>query len=239
LFMLSGSLVNNYITNAVYIAREDAVVNGIALPRGTQLSYPVNISGYRNARALMTYGTPISSIKVNLNLNTGLNYNRIPALINDAKNLASNYALSQGVVLSSNISENFDFTMSCTANYTIVKNSLQKQSDNNYYNQVSSVRLNWLFLKGFVFTTTANNTLYRGLSAAYDQSIWYWNAGLGYKFLKDDALEVKVNAYDILNQNNSISRNITETYIEDRQTNVLNRYFLLTATYTLRKFKTG
>ena len=237
LFMLSGSLVSNYITNASYIATQDEVVNGIALTRGTQLSYPVNINGYRNARALFTYGTPISSIKVNLNLNSGVNYNRIPALINDARNLASNYALSQGVVLSSNISENFDFTLSTTANYTIVKNSLQKQADNNYYNQTSSLRLNWIFLKGFVFNTTANHTLYRGLSAAYDQSIWFWNAALGYKFLKDKSLEVKMNAFDILNQNNSISRNITETYIEDRQTNVLNRYYLVTLTYTLRNFK--
>jgi hypothetical protein len=237
LFLLSGSFITDYITNAAYIATEDETVNGVFLSRGTQLSYPVNISGYRNARALFTYGTPLSTLKINLNINTGVNYNRIPALINQAKNLANNYALSQGVVLSSNISEDFDFTLSYNANYTIVKNTLQKQSDNNYFNQVTSLRMNWIFLKHFVFTTTANNTLYRGLSAEYDQSIWFWNAGLGYKFLKNDALEVKVNAYDILNNNNSISRDITETYIEDRQTNVLNRYFLLTLTYTLRNFK--
>jgi predicted GIY-YIG superfamily endonuclease len=139
--------------------------------------------------------------------------------------------------LSSNISEKVDFTLSYTANYTVVKNTLQKQSDNNYFSHTSSLRLNWIFWKGFVFTSNLNNTLYKGLSAEYDQSIWFWNAGLGYKFLKDDALEVKLNAFDILNQNNSISRDVTETYIEDRQTNVLTRYFMLTLTYTIRNFK--
>ena len=88
-----------------------------------------------------------------------------------------------------------------------------------------------------MFTSNLNNTLYKGLSAESDQSIWFWNAGLGYTFLKDDVLEVKLNAFDILNQNNSISRDVTETYIEDRQTNVLTRYFMLTLTYTLRNFK--
>jgi hypothetical protein len=241
LFLLSGSFINDYITNATYIARTNETVNGVELSQGVQLSYPVNMNGYRNARALFTYGTPLSTLKINMNLNTSLNYNRIPALINEEKNIANNYALSQGIVLSSNISENFDFTLSYNANYTIVKNTLQQNAsnnpDNNYFNQVTSLRLNWIFLKHFVFTSTANNTLYRGLSAAYDQSIWFWNAGLGYKFLKNDALEVKVNAYDILNNNSSISRDITQTYIEDRQTNVLNRYFLLTLTYTLRNFK--
>jgi hypothetical protein len=237
LILLNGNFVTDYITNASYIATQDTVFNDVALVRGTQLSYPVNISGYRNARTLVTYGMPVKLLKSNVNLNTGFTYNRIPALINNNKNLANNFAISQGVVLSSNVSEDLDFTVSYTANYTIVKNSIQKQSDNNYFNQSTSLKLNWIFLKGFVFTTNLNNTLYRGLSSEFDQSFWFWNAGLGYKFLKDQALEVKINAFDILNQNNSISRDITETYIEDRRTNVLTRYFMVTATYTIRKFR--
>ena len=55
--------------------------------------------------------------------------------------------------------------------------------------------------------------------------------------MKDQKLEVKLIAFDILNQNNSISRDVTETYIEDRQTNVLTRYFMLTVTYNIRNFK--
>jgi hypothetical protein len=40
-----------------------------------------------------------------------------------------------------------------------------------------------------------------------------------------------------MKQNNSISRNTTETYYEDVQTNVLQRYFMLTFTYNLKYFK--
>jgi hypothetical protein len=237
LFLVSGSFTKDYITNASYIAAQDTVLNGITLNRGVQLSYPVNIRGYGSVRTLLTYGLPVALLKSNMNINTGFTYNRTPAIINDSKNLANNYGFSQGVVLSSNISEDLDFTLSYTANYTIVKNTLQKQSDNNYFNQTASLRLNWIFWKGFVFSSNLNNTMYRGLSAAYDQSIWFWNAGLGYKFLKDQKLEVKLNAFDILNQNNSISRDVTETYIEDRLTNVLTRYFMLIVTYNIRNFK--
>ncbi|HEY9049218.1 MAG TPA: outer membrane beta-barrel protein [Ohtaekwangia sp.] len=237
LFLVAGSLTQNYITNASYIASRDTVVQGIFLNRGTQLSYPVNINGYATMRTLLTYGLPVAFLKSNMNLSTGFTYNRMPAVINGARNLANNYGISQGLVLSSNVSEDVDFTLSYTANYTIVKNTLQKQSDNNYFNQTGSFKLTWLFWKGFVLTSTLNNTLYRGLSATYDQSIWFWNAGLGYKFLKDKSLEVKVTAFDIFNQNNVISRDVTQTYIEDRQTNVLTRYFMLTLTYSIRHFK--
>lgn len=237
LFLVSGTFTKDYITNASYIAPKDTILNGVVLNRGVQLSYPINVSGYNSVRTLLTYGLPVALLKSNMNLNTGFTYNRTPAVINDSRNLANNYGFSQGVVLSSNLSENLDFTFSYTANYTIVKNTLQKQSDNNYFNQTASLRLNWIFWKGFVFSSNLNNTLYRGLSAAYDQSIWFWNAGLGYKFLKDQKLEVKVNAFDILNRNSSISRDVTETYIEDRLTNVLTRYFMLAITYNIRNFK--
>jgi hypothetical protein len=237
LFLVSGTFTKDYITNASYIAPKDTILNGVILNRGVQLSYPINVSGYNSVRTLLTYGLPVALLKSNMNLNTGFTYNRTPAVINDSRNLANNYGFSQGVVLSSNVSENLDFTFSYTANYTIVKNTLQKQSDNNYFNQTASLRLNWIFWKGFVFSSNLNNTLYRGLSAAYDQSIWFWNAGLGYKFLKDQKLEVKLNAFDILNRNSSISRDVTETYIEDRLTNVLTRYFMLTITYNIRNFK--
>jgi len=237
LFLVGGTYVENTIGNASIIATRDTVVRGVALTRGTQLSYPVNLSGNWTGRALFTYGSPLSKIKSNVNFNTGFNYNRNQALINNAINVANNYGLSQGVVVSSNISEKLDFTLSYTANYTIVKNTLQTSADNNYFNHTSALRFNWIFWKGFVFNSSLNNTLYSGLSETYDQSIWFWNASLGYKLLKDQSLEVKVTGFDLLNQNNSISRDVTETYIEDRQTNVLTRYLMVMVTYNLRNFR--
>ena len=239
LVMVNAGFTQDHITNTSIIAARDTVVSGIELSRGTQLSFPVNIGGYQNARTMIIYGLPVTVIKSNLNLTTGLTYNRTPALINGTQNLARNYGISQGVIVSSNISENLDFTLGYTANYTIVKNSLQHGSDNNFLNQTLNFKLNWIFWKGFVFTSSLNTSIYRGLSEEFDQSIWYWNAGLGYKFLKDQSLEVKVNAFDILNQNNSITRDITETYIEDRETNVLTRYFLLTVGYRLGRFRSA
>jgi hypothetical protein len=45
--------------------------------------------------------------------------------------------------------------------------------------------------------------------------------------------------FDLLKQNRSITRNVTETYIEDAQNQVLQQYFMLTFTYTLRTFGTA
>lgn len=232
------NFTNNYIGNSTIIPTQDTVVdNSIIIKRGGQLSRPVNLDGYANARTFFTYGLPVNLIKSNLNLNAGFSYSHTPAMINNAINFSNTYNINGGFTLGSNISENVDFALTYSGNYNIAQNTLQKELDNTYYSQNTSLRFNWIFLKGFVFNTNINHNLYTGLTSAFSQSFFLWNASFGYKFLKNRALEAKIVAYDILNQNRSISQTVTDTYIEDSQTDVLKRYFMLQLTYTLRNFK--
>jgi acetyltransferase-like isoleucine patch superfamily enzyme len=241
LFFVYGSYVKDYIGNATFLnTKEDSVVvNEIKLAPGQQLTYPVNVTDNWSARAFITYGAPVKVIKSNVNLNTGVNYNRTPAVINDAVNVSHNYTLSQGIVLSSNISKTIDFTISYTGNYTIVKNSVSVQQNgngNNYFTHVSNLKVSCEPWKGLVLNSNVTNSFFSGLSAELDQNIWLWNAAIGYKLLKNRSLEVKLTAFDLLNQNKSIGRDVTDTFIEDSVTNVLTRYMMLGATYTFRKF---
>lgn len=234
----SANLVQNYVGRSTVIAAQDtALSESVTLYKGSQLTKPINLNGYWTASAFFTYGLPVKALKSNLNINVGVTYNRNPGQINDQTNWANNYRLSGGFTLSSNINSNIDFTINYSPSYTIVKNTLQRSSDNNYFNHTASVKLNWLFWKGFVFNTALQNTLYAGISQGFNQNIFLWNASLGYKFLKDKSLELKGSVNDILNQNSGISRTITETYIEDSRTQILKRYFMLTLTYTFRNMK--
>ena len=61
----------------------------------------------------------------------------------------------------------------------------------------------------------------------------------GVKFLKEQKGELKLSVFDLLKQNKSISRTVTETYVEDVQSQVLTQYFLLTFTYKLKNFGTA
>jgi hypothetical protein len=63
--------------------------------------------------------------------------------------------------------------------------------------------------------------------------------GIGYKFLKGNAAEIRLTVFDIFNQNTAISRNVTETYVEDISSNVLKRYAMLTFTYNLKQYGGG
>ena len=54
--------------------------------------------------------------------------------------------------------------------------------------------------------------------------------------LKNKAGELKFYMFDLLNQNVSITRNITGNTIQDVSTRVLTRYFMVSFTYNLRRF---
>ncbi len=238
--MLSGSLTQDYIGNSTIIADSTVRINkDIVLKEGEQFSRPENLDGYYNVRAFTTYGLPVSALKSNLNINASAGYVRTPGLINQQMNYANNTTLGLGLVLSSNISEKLDFTLSSNSNYNIVQNTLNKSSDSRFLNQSSRLALNYIFWKGIVFNTELNHQYFYGLSAGYNQNFLLWNLSVAKKVFRNQQGEVKLTVYDLLKQNNNITTNITETYTQYAMTNVLRQYFMLTFTYNLRFFKGG
>ncbi|MBI5218350.1 MAG: TonB-dependent receptor [Bacteroidia bacterium] len=227
--------IRDYIGNSVIHATHDTTLeNNVHLFQGAQYSKPVNLDRNLNLRSFLTYGLTLDSIKCNVNLHTGFMYSNTPGLVNNLKNLANNYTISQGLVISSNISEKIDFTVSYTANYNIVKNSIQSENNNNYFSQTATAKFNWIFWKGIVLSGDATHYLYRGLTQDYNLDFFLLNAGIGKKLFKNQNGEIKLTAFDILNQNKSISRSVTDSYIEDSNTKILRKYFMLTFTYILK-----
>ena len=236
--LVSGSITNNYITSATFIFPNDTTLPGnLVLKQGVQLSEPVNIDGYRVLNSFLAYGLPIGFFRSNLNLNAGLTYTRAPGIINGGLNTASTYGVSQGVVVGSNISQDVDFTLSYNYSLNYARNTLQPQLNNNYCQHTAQFKFNFIVWEGIVLRNDMSHQLYAGYGSAFNQSYILWNAGLGKKFLKDQSLEVALSAFDLLNQNSKIIRNVTSAYIEDVQPQVITGYLLLTVTYTMRNFQ--
>ncbi len=232
-----GSLTDNYVATATYIARNDSVLSpSVTLYRGSQLTKPLNLDGQRNLNMFVTYARPLKFIKTNLNLNGGFVINRTPGMLNGEKGITRSYNYSTGVVLASNISQYVDYTVSYNANFNNAKNSLQSELDNKYFTHTASARLNLLSKKGWLLNTDLTNQRYSGLSGGFNQSYWLWNMAIGKKLFKGQKGEVRISVFDLLDQNQSISRTVSDTYLEDVITKVVKQYFMLTFTYNLKNF---
>lgn len=232
--------IDNYITNATYTAAHDSTLSPtVILYRGSQLSKPVNRNGYVNARSFFTFGLPLKFAKMNLNMNAGLSYGRQPGLLNNVENISNAYNYNLGAALSSNISEYIDFNLSYSANINTVKNSIQPTLNNNYFIQSAGIYANFLTKKGLLFQNDLSNETYKGLTGGFNQNYWLWNMAVGQKFLKNRDGELKLSVFDLLKQNKSITRNVTESYVQDQINQVLQQYFMVTFTYKLKTFGKG
>lgn len=227
----------DYISNATYIASADSVIQqGIVLKAGSQFTKPVNLDGYKSIRSFLTYSLPVKFIKSNINLNAGFTYSKLPGLINNVKTNTDNFIYNAGIVVASNISEYVDFNVSYSANFNNARSSASQQQNNQYVNQAAGIQLNLLSKNGWFVQNDVSNQMYSGLSDGFNQNFLLWNAAIGKKFLKNNAGELKLSVFDLLKQNQSIVRTISENYIEDVQSRVLQQYFMLTFTYNLKNF---
>ncbi|MBK6929417.1 MAG: TonB-dependent receptor [Saprospirales bacterium] len=238
--MAGAGMTTDYIANATYLASSDnPIFQQYDIPPGAQLTRPVNLNGYWNARSFVSFGKPVRGLKTNANLDLSYNYTRSPGLINDVLNYSNNHSIGLGVTFASNISEQVDFTVSARPVWNRVTNSAQTRSNTEYVTQSSRLKFNWIIVEGFVLRTDLTHTLYSGLSDGFNQNYWLWNLGIGKKIFKNDRGEITLAINDLLKQNQSITRNITEIYIEDLQTNALQQFIMLSFTYNLRNFNTG
>jgi len=242
-FLFVGNIfyqsANDYITNSTFVntgTTDTTVLNRISLQPGEQLTVPVNLDGYSSVRSFVTLAFPLSFVKSNFNLNGGVTFSRLPGIINNVSNMSKATTYTAGAVIASNVSQYVDFTVSYTANFNTVKNQLQQQLNENYFQHAAGLQLNLLSKTGWFFQNDLQNLLYSGLTQGYNQSYTLWNMSAGKKLLKNQKGELKLTVFDLLRQNQSITRNVTETYIEDVQNQVLRQYFLLQFTYNLRNF---
>lgn len=232
----------DYITNATFIANADSVIQAgnpdIILKRGAQLTKPVNLDGYKSFRSFFTFSQPVTFLKSSINLSTGFEYSKLPGIINNEVSNTNNYVYSGRIGLASNINEYVDFNLSYNVNFNNAQSS-NENGDNKYVNQAATIQTNFLTKSGWFLQNDVSSQSYTGMSDGFNQSYWLWNAAIGKKFLKNKVAELKLSVFDLLKQNQSISREVTATYIEDSQSRVLQQYFMLTFTYSLKNFGSG
>jgi hypothetical protein len=147
--------------------------------------------------------------------------------------MTNNYTYNAGIVIASNISEYVDFNLSYSANFSNAKSPTQSSK---YIDQYAGIQFNLLSKTGWYLQNDLNNQTKSGYANGLNQSFWLWNAAVGKKFLKNKSGDLRLSVFDLLKQNQSISRSVYPTYIEDSQSRVLQQYFMLTFTYSLKNF---
>ncbi len=223
--LLSANQVQNRIVSASSFS-----------DNGVQTTRPVNSDGYRSLNGFLSLGQRLGWHKLNVNLTTNGNFTQGPSLINDQQNQARNWSLGQGLSLNTAFNDKLELSLAGNVTYLDARYSLLPQQNTSYWTQSLEADVFYQLPGRWVITSDLWLTRYAGRSAGFNQGVALWNVGLTRQFFKNKQGELKLQAYDLLKQNRSVVRNVTDIYVEDVRSRVLTRYFMFSFTYNLREF---
>ncbi|WDF68884.1 outer membrane beta-barrel protein [Sphingobacterium oryzagri] len=188
------------------------------------------------------FGKSIKDKTYNISLMGGISYNKNisyvstdPDAVTGEKNIANNLVFNQGLMFRYNPSENLEINPGIRYVYNYTNNSTREQANNVQSwtpNLIGSVNISATTIFGVDVSKTFNN----GYGAGIDANPFIINTYLEQRFLKGQRGTLRLQAFDLLNEQTNISRTVEQNFILDSQTNRLGRYFMLTFTFKLQKF---
>ncbi len=223
-------------TSSLLAAKDTMITPTLIVPAGAQLTMPVNLDGYWRAFSMINYGFPLGFMRSKFNISLNMSYVRQPGIVNGVNNYANMYSYGVMGLLTSNISENIDFNLTSRISFNNTINTVQQDNNLNYYNWMNIANIKWIVFEGFFVQADVQNVTNGGEYQPDNGNYTLLNFSIGKKFLDNDAAEVKLYVFDILNMNKSIQTNLTEFYTENIYNTTLERYIMLTFTYRLRNF---
>jgi hypothetical protein len=112
---------------------------------------------------------------------------------------------------------------------------LQQSLNYNYTAPGANGKIFWQFYKSWFAETEINYTSYIGLNEGFNTNILLINPSIGWRS-KENVWELKLYAFDALNQNQAISRSVNQTYVEDVSSLVIQRYAMVQVLYNIKRF---
>lgn len=225
---ISGNLVQNRIVN-----------NNIRLDSsGAQLSVPENLNGYYNVSGFYNYSIPFQNRTYVISLNGNVNYNHDVGLVDSKKNVGNNWVTTQRLNLELNLKEWLQFNAGPAYSINSTRYSLTQNGDrisSDSWAFTSNMRLD--IPGGVIVRYDVSYVINNGLAENVKTNPTLLNASIEKTIFKKKNGFIRLSGFDIFNQNTSVTRQINGNAIIDSRVNRLTRYFMLTFTYRLMKFK--
>ncbi|MEP6712871.1 MAG: TonB-dependent receptor [Ferruginibacter sp.] len=233
---------NVFFSNLNFTYVKDKIVNKVTSRKfGVQETSYLNSDGYYTASGFYAFSKPFRNRKYVFNYGGNILYNNNVSFIEDtakiiAKNIGRNFIITQR--FSTTITIKKWLETSAGANFTVNDNKYSLNTrGNSTIRSWSLTHSSRFFLpKDFTFIYDLDKTINSGYDNNVGANPLIINSSIEKLISKKYNASLKLNVYDLLNENTSVSRTVTANTITDSRTNKLGRYLLLSFIFRFNKF---
>lgn len=241
---LMGSLAEDKIVTN----RTTFVDDSIGLVQATEY---LNTGGFYNTRGFYNFSKPFSDRTYTLSFNGMAAYTNnvsytTAELPNDGeiyfdteRNIARNWILSQGINFRYNPRETVEISPGIRYTYNTTRNTVSLGNNRNVSTWAVSLYGSVNLTPTWILSADVEKTSNNGYSSSVDANPMIINAYIEKQFLKGKNGSIRFQAFDLLNEQTNVSRNVMDNIIVDSRSNRLARYFMLTLTYRFSTFAGG
>lgn len=207
---------------------------------GGRTTQPENINGNWDVNAAVMFNTSVDSAGVwNINTFTTGGYNHYVSFLSLDKKSDSQKNVTRSMNIGERLSGSYrnswlEFELDGSLNYTHSRNALQASSDMDTWQFSYGTNINLTLPWGTSVSTDLHENSRRGYS---DESLntneLIWNAQVSHSLLRNNALTLSVQFYDILHNQSNLSRVINAMQRTDTEYNSINSYVMFHASYRL------
>lgn len=231
---------NVFFGNLLFSFTNDKIVTNTTTlgNMGRQETRYLNSNGFYTVSGFYNVSKPIQNRKFVFNLGGNLTYNNNVSYINSEKNIGRNWILAQRFSTDVRIKKwletttGVNFALNSTR-YSLNSAILQNLSAQSW---ILSHTARFFLPKDFIISYDLDKTLNNGYAETVAVNPFIINATLEKQLFKKKNASIKLQAFDLLNENIGINRQVTASSITDTRTNRLGRYFMLSFVIRLNKF---
>lgn len=200
---------------------------------GRQISMPLNVNGAYSITGSIANVFPLKKWRTFVNTNTSLLLSKDVGFINGTNSEVKTLQVNQDASFNYTYKELVDLSTAVRASYRGVRYSIQEGNNSQFMDYTLSLDCNVHLPLGFNTGGSLYYMLGTGRSAGYNPNVAMLSLQLSKSILRKHGL-VKIQGFDLLNQNKGLTMQVGENYIEEVQASVLQRFFAISLSWFIK-----
>jgi hypothetical protein len=193
---------------------------------------PVNTDSEKSMASTLSFSSPLNVIKAKYRININSSVTNGINFINKIENEINRWSNGVSFTLENKSKNKIDISATTRLNYTQNIYKENESLNTDFLNQTYEGYFAWFAGKGWTIDTRYEMNVYGQGSFGEATTIKLWQASLSKNFM-ENKINAKLRVFDILNQNQGVSRTASETNISESISNSIGQYFMLSCTYNI------